>query len=186
MRAITGRKIEFHASSRRSSRAWTISLAHKRPRVVAKRRRAEDDRPARPRRRGRPSDRRERQRLCRGGGGAQKNRRTTPCPCLCTWRRDAARDRSGAGYSAERRRCEGLVSAGFTGWGSSRESQRLEARRWRSRDARLEKRNSGPRPVGPRDDGRDRIAREHSASKRCCLSGKSITFGALVPKLDAH
>jgi len=40
---------------------------------------------------------------------------------------------------------------------SSRESQRLEARRWLSRDARLEKGNSGPRPVGPRDDGRDRI-----------------------------
>ncbi len=81
--------------------------------AIQKRRRAKDDRPARPRRRGRAGDRRQRQRPRTGGGGTRKSRRTTSCIGLCTWRRDATPDRRGAGYSAERRRCG--VYAGCTG-----------------------------------------------------------------------
>ena len=39
-----------------------------------------------------------------GGRGAGKSRRSTPCPYLCTWRRDAASDRNGGACSADRRR----------------------------------------------------------------------------------
>ena len=73
--------------------------------------------PACPRRRGRSGDRRQRDCASPRGGGAKKSRRTTPCPCLCTWRRDAAPNRSGAGYNAARQRCGGLASAGCTGPG---------------------------------------------------------------------
>jgi hypothetical protein len=76
---------------------------HSRP-IRRKERRAEDDGSARPRRRGRPGDRRQRQRSGRGGRGAEKIGGTTPCSCICTWRRDATPNRSGAGYSAGRRR----------------------------------------------------------------------------------
>ena len=50
-----------------------------------------------------------------GGRGDRKSKGTTSCPCLCTWRRDAAPNRSGAGSSAERRLLEGLGSVGCTG-----------------------------------------------------------------------
>jgi hypothetical protein len=81
--------------------------------AIPKRRRAKDDGSTCPRRRGWAGDRRQRH-PSPGGRGARKRSRTTPCTGLCTWRRDAAPNRSGAGYSAEHRRFGGLTSVGCT------------------------------------------------------------------------
>ena len=49
------------------------------------------------------------------GVGAHKKWRTTPCSWICTRRRDATPNRSGAGSSAARQPFGGLASAGCTG-----------------------------------------------------------------------
>jgi hypothetical protein len=72
--------------------------------ALPQRRRAKDDGSACPRRRGWAGGRRQRQRSGRGGRAAEKIGDSTPCSCICTWRRDATPNRSGAGYSAGRRR----------------------------------------------------------------------------------
>jgi hypothetical protein len=83
--------------------------------AIPQRRRAEDDRSARPCSRRWAGDRRERQRSNPGGRGTQKNRGSTPCSWICTRRCDAAPNRSGAGSPADRRRCGAIASAGCMG-----------------------------------------------------------------------
>jgi hypothetical protein len=83
--------------------------------AISKRRRAEDDRSARPCRRGRPGDRRQCQRSNRGGRGTEKIGGTTPCSWTCSERRDAKPNRSGAGCGAVRQPFGDIASAGCTG-----------------------------------------------------------------------
>ena len=49
-----------------------------------------------------------------GVGARKKVGGSTPCTGLCTRRRDATPDRSGAGSRADRRPCGGIASAGCT------------------------------------------------------------------------
>src|SRR5271163_4078286 len=49
------------------------------------------------------------------GRGSSEKWRTTPCTWICTGHYVATRNRSGAGYSAERRQCAGLASVGCMG-----------------------------------------------------------------------
>ena len=80
-----------------------------------------------------------------------------PCIGLCTKRRDAAPNRNGAGNRANRQQCGAIASAGCM----AREARLPVAIRTRmglyGRDARPEKRNSGPCSDGSRDGSRDRI-----------------------------
>ena len=153
----------------------------RRLRGIALKRRAENDRPARPCRRERAGDRRQRQRSdWRGGRGREKIWRTTlrPWPMHLASRCRAKSKRNGL-----------VPRAGGTGvrlhqvrggrWrGSQGQQERPEARRQLGRDACLEERGSGPRPDCPRDIGGDRVGRcgtahfrrmEHRSGNTACL-----------------
>src|SRR5208282_1233526 len=105
-----------------------------------------------------------------GVGPIEKAKEQPPCSCICAGRRDATPNRSGAGYSAARRRCEGLPDARGRWWGTSREPQRPEAWRLHGRDDGPQKGDRRSRQGGPRDDGRDRVGRCGTAHVRSASS----------------
>jgi hypothetical protein len=100
---------------------------------------------------------------------------------LCIRRRDAAPDRSGAGSRAGRRRCGAIASAGCMAPGGGAPRGNRNARKhgeFAAETLAMKKTNQRPRSAGPRDNGRDRIARRALAPVR--------STGVRAPGASAH